>query len=57
VHVMNGVHGVDVDSGEPVHHLFELAADVVKVEVVAFYRLEGRAYLLPLISSRPPLMA
>ena len=33
VHVVDDVHGIDVDAGEPVHHLLELVEHVVEVEV------------------------
>ena len=39
MHVVNDVHGIDIDAREPVHHFFELGDDVVKVEVLAFRRL------------------
>ena len=38
VHVVNDVHGIDVDAGKPVHHLFELVDNIVEVEVLALRR-------------------
>ena len=58
VHVVDDVHGIDINPGEPVHHLFELVQHVIEVEVVALRprRLSGPT-CLPVISSRPPLIA
>ena len=42
VHVVDDVHGVDVDAGQPVHHRLEASQHVVEVEVVALHRLAGR---------------
>ena len=46
VHVVNDVEGVDVDLGQPLHHVAVLGHDVVVVEVVALDRTELRADLL-----------
>ena len=46
VHVVDDVHGVDVDAGEPVHHLFELVEHIIEVEVLALDGADLRADLL-----------
>jgi hypothetical protein len=46
VHVVDDVHGVHVDAGEPVHHPFEPADDVVEIEHVTLHGPERRADLL-----------
>src|SRR5689334_11213329 len=47
MHVVDDVHGVDVNAGEPIHHLLELPDDVVEFEVLPFYRFRLRSNLFP----------
>src|SRR6185437_11381780 len=47
VHVVNYVHGVDVDASEPSHHLLELVYHVIEVKVLAHYGNILRPHLLP----------
>ena len=35
MHIMDDIHGIDVDTGQPVHHLLELADHVIEVEELA----------------------
>src|SRR3954469_5946667 len=37
VHVMNNVHGIDIDSGKPIHHAFKPADNVIKIEVFSLH--------------------
>ena len=46
VHVVDDVHRIGVDAGEPLHHFFELADHIVEVEVLAAHRRAGRPCLL-----------
>src|SRR5579872_5650267 len=34
---MDNVHGVDIDSSNPIHHAFEFVDDVVKVEIFTLH--------------------
>jgi hypothetical protein len=47
VHVVDHVHRVDVDAGQPVHHPLEAGHDVAEVEDVALDRPELGRHLLP----------
>src|SRR5258706_12334979 len=46
VHVMNDVHGIDIDTREPIHHLFELVDHIVKLKVLTLNSAVRRTYLL-----------
>src|SRR5258708_34108573 len=37
VHVMDNVHGIDIDSGKPIHHAFKPADNIVKIEIFALH--------------------
>src|SRR4051812_45552430 len=45
MHVMDDIHGVDVNAGQPVHHLHEPVEHVVEVQVLSFNGSESRADL------------
>ena len=57
VHEVHAVERVDVGLGEPVHRLVELGCDVVVVQDVTGDGGRAGETCLPLISSRPPLIA
>ena len=46
VHIVDDVHGVDVHTSEPIHHLFEPAEHVMEVKVLALHAVDLRSHLL-----------
>ena len=45
MHVMNDVHGVDVNAGQPLHHSFELVDDIIEIQIFTLDGLARRAHL------------
>src|SRR6185437_14295036 len=45
VHEVDDVHRVDVNAGEPVHHLVEAVQHIIEIEVVAFNSPASRTHL------------
>ena len=46
MHIVDDVHGIDINVGEPVHHTFEIVDNIVKVKVFSLDRSPGRSDLV-----------